>query len=85
MHNSWNPVSKEPKVLPLSFARGDVDGVIVYYQAHVAAPLMEALRLAPGFASRPVVSLVFDIPGAMVALTPTTSRADIWRQIIYCP
>jgi LacI family transcriptional regulator len=49
--------------LPLIFSHGDVDGAIVHTDPRVFSSALQTLRNDPGFTNRPVVSLIYPIPG----------------------
>jgi DNA-binding LacI/PurR family transcriptional regulator len=52
----------EVNLLPL-FARGEVDGALVFAQPQFFAPTLAQLRQSAGFGTRPMVSLIHPIPG----------------------
>jgi DNA-binding LacI/PurR family transcriptional regulator len=55
--------------LPLTFRRGEVDGLIVYQTARDFAPIYTRLREEPGFSERPITLLLETAPGCSAVLT----------------
>lgn len=54
----------ETLVLPMSVRRGDVDGVISMIRPEATRRFLELARGLPTFGGRPVVSLMWAVPGA---------------------
>ena len=68
---TYNPESPDmalPK-LPDVFRRGDTDGAIVTRWPPLCGPLLEQLRHEPNFGNRPVLSLLFKLPGCSAVFT----------------
>ena len=65
-----------PLKLPPSFSRGDVDGVIGLSSAPSMPSIAEQLHDEPGFAQRPIVSLLFPAAGcSTVQIDASAARA----------
>jgi LacI family transcriptional regulator len=59
----------EKFIFPPSFHRGDVDGVLTIVRPDHLCPLLENLTNNTGFGQRPVVSLIWTLPGHPSVLT----------------
>lgn len=60
------PLDSHSDAMPDVYTRGDVDGVVMYHNQY---DTVEALRVEPGFDSRPIVSITWHIEGCSSVLT----------------